>query len=139
MKRIQFIRFWSIAVGAMDACTGMLLICTPSRVLELLQIAPVGNECMLFLRWIGVFVAGVGLSYLFSLGRRGQGESIWYATALIRILVAVFLTTSILTGEMPTPWLTVAVTDALVAVVQIAVIWAGWWAEFRHFSAKRRL
>jgi len=139
MNRIQFIRFWSIAVGAMDACTGMLLIFTPAQVLALLQIPPIGNESMLFLRWIGVFVAGVGLSYLFALGRRGQGEMIWYATALIRAMVAVFLTTSTLTGEMPMAWLAVAIADALVAVIQVAIIRAGWWAEFRHLSAKRRL
>ena len=134
MRRIQFIRFWSIAVGGMDAFTGALLLATPSRVLELLQIPPVGDEASLFLRWIGIFVMGVGLSYFFGLGRKGQGEAIWYATALIRTMVAVFLTTAILTDQMPMPWLLVAITDASVAIIQISISRLGWWADFRHLS-----
>lgn len=121
----------------MDAMTGLLLIFFPARVLELLGLPPLAAESMWFLQWIGVFVAGVGCSYLFAQARRGQGEAIWYATAMIRTMVAVFLTVTTLAGDAPMQWLTVAGTDAVVALVQIAVNRAGWWAEFRQYASKR--
>ena len=121
----------------MDATTGLLLLILPCRVVELLGLPPLATESVWFLRWIGVFVAGVGCSYFLAHARRGQGEAIWYATALIRAMVAVFLTVSILAGEVPMPWLTVALTDALVALVQVAVNRAGWWTEFRQYASRR--
>ncbi len=36
MKRVKFLRFWSIAVGSMDALTGLLLVIAPEAVLRLL-------------------------------------------------------------------------------------------------------
>lgn len=127
MKKIQFLKFWSMAVGSMDAVTGLLLIFVPALVLGLLGIAPPSPDAMVFLSWMGVFVCGVGLSYGLALGRRTRGETVWMFTALIRAMVAAFLIVRIVHGSLAPAWAAVAVSDALVAIVQIVILRAGWW------------
>lgn len=120
-----FCKWWSVAVGAMDASTGVLLVACPEWVLATLGINGVGAESIVFLRWIGVFVGSVGLSY--GLVLRGEGETVWKVTALVRVLVAVFVTASIVAGSLVPAWAGVAVTDAVVAVVQIVGLRKRWW------------
>ena len=40
MTKVKFLKFWSIAVGSMDALTGLLLIFFPVLVLKMLMIEP---------------------------------------------------------------------------------------------------
>jgi hypothetical protein len=130
MTKIRFLKFWSMAVGAMDAVTGMLLILAPELVLRLLRIESPSPDSMVYLSWVGVFVMAVGLSYGLALGgRRSRGEAVWMFTALVRILVAVFLATKITAGFMPPAWAAVAFSDGMVALVQIAILRKGWWRE----------
>lgn len=129
MKRVKFLRFWSIAVGSMDALTGLMLILTPEAVLRLLGILPQAQDTLVFVSWIGTFVLAVGLSYGLALGKRGAGEATWVFTSLVRILVAAFLTVRILNESMVQTWALVAVADAAVAIVQIVILRAGWWKE----------
>lgn len=127
MNKIQFLRLWSVAVGAMDAVTGLLLIFAPAVVLGMLGIARPSPDALVFLSWMGVFICGVGLSYGLALGKRPHGETVWAFTALIRAMVAVFLTANIINGALAPAWALVGVSDAFVAVVQIAILRAGWW------------
>lgn len=129
MKRVKFLRFWSIAVGSMDALTGLLLIIAPEAVLRLLDTPPPAQDALVFVSWIGVFVMAVGLSYGLALGKRGAGEATWGFTSLVRILVAVFLTVKILNESMAHAWAPVALADGVVAIVQIVILRAGWWKE----------
>jgi hypothetical protein len=130
MTKIRFLKFWSMAVGAMDAVTGMLLILAPELVLRLLRIESPSPDAMVYLSWVGVFVMAVGLSYGLALGgRRSRGEAVWMFTALVRILVAVFLATKITAGFMAPAWAAVAFSDGMVALVQIAILRKGWWRE----------
>jgi hypothetical protein len=50
-------------------------------------------------------------------------------TALVRILVAVYLTVQITKGDMATTWAVVAFSDGLVAMVQMVILRKGWWRE----------
>jgi hypothetical protein len=127
MNKIGLIKFWSIAVGSMDAVTGILLIFFPLLVLQLLGIAAPSADAVVFLRWIGVFVCGVGLSYGLALGHRFRGETVWGFTALIRSLVAVFLLVQIVMGSVVPAWGLVGISDAFVAVVQVVILRLGWW------------
>lgn len=129
MTKAKFLRYWSVAVGSMDALTGLLLIFVPALVLRMLGIAPPAGEVLVFISWIGVFVMSVGLSYGLVLGKRGWGEAAWIFTSLVRIMVAVFLTARILDGSLPKAWALVALADASVALVQMAVVRAKWWRE----------
>lgn len=130
MTKTRFMKFWSVAVGSMDAITGLLLIFAPALVLRLLKIEAPSPDAMIFLSWIGVFVMAVGLSYGLALGRhRGAGETVWMFTSLARILVAVFLIIQITQENMAPAWLLVALSDGLVAFVQMVILRKGWWRE----------
>lgn len=129
MNRIKFIKFWSIAVGSMDAVTGLLLIFVPSLVLKLLGVGAPSADALVFLSWMGVFIAGVGLSYAMALGRRSRGETVWEFTAMIRIMVAVFLTIRILDGTLAANWALVGGCDGMVGVFQLVILRLGWWKE----------
>ena len=126
---MRFLKFWSLAVGAMDALTGLLLIFIPARVLELLGIRLPSPDALVFLSWIGVFVMSVGLSYGLVLFKRRHGEAVWTFTSLVRMAVAVFLTTRVLGETLEKSWMLVAVSDAAVALVQIVILRLGWWRE----------
>lgn len=127
MNKLIFLKFWSVAVGSMDAATGLLLIFVPALVLGMLGITPPSPDALVFLSWIGVFVCGVGLSYGLALGKPSRGETVWVFTALIRSMVAVFLTVRIINGTLAPAWMVVGISDAFVAVVQIVILRAGWW------------
>jgi hypothetical protein len=130
MTKTDFLKFWSVAVGSMDALAGLLLIFAPGQVLRALQIEAPSADTMVFLSWIGVFVMAVGLSYGLALGRhRGAGEAVWMFTSLVRILVAVFLTIEITQANMAPAWAVVAFADGLVALVQMVILRKGWWRE----------
>ena len=130
MTKTRFLKFWSVAVGSMDALTGLLLIFAPAQVLRLLKIETPSPDAMVFLSWIGVFVMAVGLSYGLALGRhRAAGEAVWMFTSLVRILVAVFLIIRITQGNMASAWALVALSDGVVALVQMAILRKGWWRE----------
>ncbi len=130
MTKTRFLKFWSVAVGSMDALTGMLLIFMPELVLRLLRIEAPPPDAMVYLKWIGVFVMAVGLSYGLALGKhRGAGEAVWMFTSMVRILVAVFLTIQITADVMAPAWVVVALSDGVVALVQMAILRKGWWRE----------
>lgn len=118
-------KWWSVLAGSMDALTGILLVFAPGLVLRLLGISHAGP--LVFVSWIGVFVAAVGLSYGLVFRGPAAGETVWAFTALARSLVFVFLTVHVALGRMETAWLLVAVSDAAVAAVQFAGLRAGWW------------
>lgn len=129
MKRIQFLRGWSVAVGSMDAVTGLLLIFAPGLVLGLLGIAAPSADSRVFLSWIGLFVMAVGLSYSMALGSRERGETVWMFTALVRILVAVFIAARVIEGSLAPAWAMVGISDGVVGLVQLLILRKGWWKE----------
>jgi hypothetical protein len=130
MSKLNFLKIWSVMVGGMDAFTGLLLIVTPATVLRLLRIEAPGEDTLVYLSWIGVFVLAVGLSYGLALGKhRGRGEAVWLFTALVRILVAVFIVTQITRKTMAPAWIVVALSDGIVATVQMVILRRNWWRE----------
>ena len=126
MHKVKFLRGWSVAVGSMDAVTGLLLIVAPRQVLMMLGMAPPSPDALIFLSWIGVFVAAVGLSYAMALGKRERGEAVWGFTALVRIMVAVFLTFRIFDGTLAPAWAVVGISDGVVGLLQVMILRAGW-------------
>ena len=93
MNRLKFMHGWSVAVGAMDAVTGLLLVFAPSLVLGLAGHAGTGR------RGVGVLELDRGV-------RDGGGPGLWFgfrqpprpvprcgrSPAIIRLMVCVFLT-----------------------------------------------
>lgn len=129
MNQRKILIAWSLAVGSMDACTGIILVFAPGFVTGLLGITETAVHAAVFLSWMGVFITGVGLSYAFALGGRSEGIAVWKITSLIRLMVAAFVTWKAATGELEPRWLLVAASDAAVAIVQICILKLGWWKE----------
>jgi hypothetical protein len=117
--------------GSGDAATGFLLMVTPGWTLKLMGIQQLPQP-IAFAGFVGVFVLGVGLAYFYAarlpLNARNapRWQTVWWLTALIRSLVAVFIAWQILAGRMEKAWLTVAVTDGLLAVFQWTGLIRGW-------------
>lgn len=127
----RWVRLYALAAGACDTTTGVLLVLAPAAVTALLGVPGKLAE-PIFLRWIGVFVGGVGLAYLlpFLLGARPPGfaarlRAVFEVTALLRAAVALFVTTAVAAKALPAAWLPVAATDATLAAVQLAMIHRG--------------
>lgn len=127
MNQKSFLKFWSLAVGSMDALTGFLLIINPMLVLWLLGIEQPSSDALIFLSWIGTFVMAVGLSYAFAILCPSEGEMVWAITTLVRLLVVMFLGYQIFVHAMSPKWGLVAFADGFVAVVQWIILRAGWW------------
>lgn len=123
LKPAAWISWWSAAVGSMDACTGLLLIFAPEFTLNLMKLS-VPADALPYQSWIGAFVLSTGLAYGWAIPQpsnereKGSREVIWKMTALVRTVIALFLTSRILTGGLSVGWSTVAATDAVVALVQ---------------------
>ena len=117
----------------MDACTGLLLIFAPEFTLKLMKLS-VPADVLPYQSWIGAFVLSTGLAYAWAIRQpvnereRGARETIWKMTALVRTVIALFLTAKILTGGLSAGWATVVATDAVVALVQWVALRRRWLA-----------
>jgi hypothetical protein len=119
-------RLFCFIAGLCDASTGVLLVAAPALTLRLMGIEPAPSDPT-FLRFVGVFVGGVGLSYLYpwALDARRREERVWTVlevTAGLRLLVAAFVLSSIATGALVARWSMVASTDLAFALAQLAWI-----------------
>lgn len=137
--------------GLCDLLTGILLVLSPETVLAMLGLPEVSEP--IFLRYVGVFVANVGLAYSLPWWPRGSGwsphgrgassvrasgvtqaiEQVFALTALVRLSVASFLFVAVLADALAGPWLLVGLTDLALAGVQIAWLRRGGVAQ-RFFA-----
>jgi hypothetical protein len=119
-------RLFCFIAGLCDASTGVLLVAAPALTLRLMGIESAPADPT-FLRFVGVFVGGVGLCYLYPwlLDARRREERVWTVlevSAGLRLLVAAFVLTSVATGALVARWSMVAVTDLAFALAQLAGI-----------------
>jgi len=119
-KLEQFAVWLALSAGGLDFCTGLGLMLAPALVLKLMGAAPIGAEAIVYLRWIGAFVAAVGFSYLWSffrsdvaLLRAALELTIWF-----RLAAGGYSVWAIATGALPLIWVSVPVTDFALAAVQ---------------------
>ncbi len=124
--------------GASDTLTGILLLVAPVRTLSWMFIpAPAADP--IFLRYIGLFVAVVGLVYFYpwlwqsDSQRRARLAPVLEMTALVRTAVALFLAVAVTTGALPVPWMTILVFDATLAAAQLFILQHRGW----HGPAQR--
>lgn len=126
-------RLFVLAAGSCDALAGAGLLVAPALVLRLLAV-PVPAGDLFALRFVGVFVASVGLAYLAPLGapagarREARLAAALELTAGVRLAVAVFLAAAVASGQPP-GWLVVACTDAAVATSQLVLLGRGFFRD----------
>jgi len=124
--RRRWLLLYQAAAGLCDTITGALLVLAPARTFRLMGLTivpqPIG-----FVRFVGMFVLCVGLSYLWAAAAwpiaewRGQ----WRVTALIRSGVAFLLLWQVASGAMEHGWVAVILTDGILAAVQWIGLWRG--------------
>lgn len=118
---------WLFALaGGLDSATGLLLLVVPTHTLSLMGIGS-GPSDPALLRFVGAFVFGVGLSYLAALRfpRPGRARTVAESTALLRLSVGTYVAVAVAVGWLPTPWLTVAVADLMLASAQAWLVARG--------------
>lgn len=128
--RIWLLTYQCLA-GLSDTSTGGLLIVAPRWTLTLMGVGRFPQPIE-FASFVGVFVLGVGLVYLYAMrlpldaAHAPRWQTVWAVTALIRTLVAVFLLGEISSGRMEPAWLTVAIFDGALALIQWIGLTKGW-------------
>ena len=123
---------YQYAAGLCDMSTGLLLVFAPAWTLHLMGIS-VPPQPIEFTSFIGVFVFSVGLTYFWvaliwplSAASIPTWQTQWLITALIRILVALFLLSEIASGRMEPRWIVVALSDGVLALIQWYGLCRGW-------------
>lgn len=114
-----------LIAGAVDTVTGALLMASPTLALGLMGVAPMPAE-PIYLRFIGAFVAGVGISYVLPFRDRPNRDvrlvAMLEMTAFVRFAVGGFVAVAVLCGALGPAWSTVAVTDLGLATAQVAIV-----------------
>jgi hypothetical protein len=125
MKANQ-IKLFQWGVGACDASTGLLLVIAPVWTLHLMGIETLPEPADI-ISFVGIFVFAVGLSYFLVNSDDLAGWKMqWKITALVRLLVAVFLLWKIMVTGWEIRWVSVLLTDLVVASIQILGLKRGW-------------
>ena len=123
---------YTAIAGGLDTVTGLGFVFVPELTLAAMGADPEMEADTFFLSFVGVFVASVGLGYLWALWRwlrRGDTaflRAVWRLTILIRLASGAFCTMSLLNGDLDPGWLGVPLADFLFAAVQIWLLRAGW-------------
>jgi hypothetical protein len=132
-------RYWIVLyqylAGLCDTVTGLLLIAAPAWTLGLMGLTIIPQP-VAFVRYIGVFVLSVGISYPWAalgwplsthahIGWTTQ----WKLTALIRTLVALFIVWQVATAALESKWISVAFSDGTFALIQWIGLRKGWLAR----------
>lgn len=120
----KWTRWLAAAAGAMDTATGAGLLLLPAWTLQRMGIAPPGSEALGFVRFVGVFVGAVGLSYLVAWGRGHDRalRTVFDFTRLFRAGAGSFTGVMVFAADWPPAWLAVTIADLALVVVQSAVL-----------------
>lgn len=133
MKR-RILLVYQLLTGLSDSLTGVLLIFAPAFALRLMSLQ-VSTAALPFLSYIGAFVLSVGIACFYGalLIRRAdfapELEVVWLLTTITRGLVAVFVIGKVVSGTFEAGWMTVAITDGVLALLQTIGLFKGWLAD----------
>jgi hypothetical protein len=123
-----------LLTGWTDILTAVVFLGAPDLTLQLMQL-PAPRESMVLLSLVGAFVLAVGLSSLYGAyitfrgDRIARVEAVWLLTAFTRASVAIFISEKILTLNLGTGWLVVAVTESICVLIQAVGLRRGWLAN----------
>lgn len=128
----RWLILYQYIAGLCDTGTGLLLIVAPEWTLRLMGLSVIPQP-IVFVRYIGVFVLAVGLTYLWAAvslpltSHAHIGWSVqWKVTALVRTLVAVFVVGQIALSALESRWVSVAISDGAFAAFQWIGLRKGW-------------
>ena len=113
----------SLIAGALDFCTGFVLVVAPALMLHLMGVKEVYGD-LVYLRFVGAFVFAVGTSYLWAWrGWRLTGKATLLRatleiTIIFRLAAGTFAAWAILRGWLVPAWASVTLTDFGLALTQ---------------------
>lgn len=126
--KLNRIAFWlAVGAGLMDFSTGLGLVALPVFTLSAMRVAaPASPEGLLFLRFVGAFVAAVGAMYLWgAAGPRARLRTVLGVSVFPRLGAGSFTAWAVLTGALPAGWIMVSATDLALVVVQLWLLSRG--------------
>lgn len=130
MRRLPWLPIYCRLAGSVDLTTGLLLLMAPAFTLRMMGTsAAVADE--IWIRWVGVFVAAVGLAYwlpdlLHPAARRSDRRvAALEFTALVRLAVAAFVGWALASGRLEPAFASVLATDLGLGLLQIAMLRRG--------------
>ena len=117
-------RLLALLAGGMDTLTGLGLVAAPALTLRAMMVPVPGAEALLYVRFVGTFVAAVGVSYLFALVRPGGGglREVFRFTLAFRAAAGAFTAGAVLFGALAPAWLVVTATDLALVALQVGLL-----------------
>jgi hypothetical protein len=121
MKLLPLARLFTLTAGAMDFATGIGLVFFPAQLLPLMRVATPAPDALVFLRFVGAFVAAVGASYLWAWSRRDTASLrfVFAFTIIFRLAAGTYSAVAIACGWLPPMWLSVPATDLALVAAQL--------------------
>jgi hypothetical protein len=117
MNPTKLARWLALGAGVLDCAAGGSLLAGPAVTLRVLGLGEPGAEALLFVRFVGVLVAALGVSYLWALWRPVERlRVVLGATIFFRLATGSYTGAAVLLGALPGAWCQVTFADfALVA------------------------
>ncbi|MDO8545298.1 MAG: hypothetical protein Q7S40_33065 [Opitutaceae bacterium] len=112
--------WFAVIAGFTDFATGIGLVTAPAFTLEQMGAEVPGREALLFVRFVGVFVAAVGSSYLWALANGSMSflRSVFQLTVFFRVAAGSFTGIAVALHLLSPAWVAVTATDLLFVGVQ---------------------
>jgi hypothetical protein len=132
MKLPFLARLLALGAGALDFTTGLGLVFLPAAVLPLMRVPiPADADALVFLRFVGAFVAAVGASYLWAWLRRRTHElrAVFTFTIFFRLAAGSFSAVAIARGWLSPAWLSVPLTDFGLVAAQLWLLRQPIWTD----------
>jgi|GEM_PF-1538901 len=125
--KVKLVKIWSVLMGLVNLLVGILLLACPAAFAAILGLAPAAPDVPALLSGVGVLVGGMGLSYFVVLWPFKGGRIVWYVTSLLYGMTSAAIVWTLEMDCLPANCLLVALLGFLLALVQVAVLRAGWW------------
>ena len=121
MKLLPLARLFTLAAGLMDFMTGLGLVFFPAQLLPLMRVPVPSDDAIVFLRFVGAFVAAVGATYLWAWSRRDTASLrfVFAFTIIFRFAAGTYSAFAIARGWLPPMWLSVPATDLFLVAAQL--------------------
>jgi hypothetical protein len=121
MKLLPLARLFTLTAGAMDFATGLGLVFFPAQLLPLMRVSLPTPDALVFLRFVGAFVAAVGATYLWAWSRRDTASLrfVFAFTIIFRFAAGTYSAVAIARGWLPLMWLSVPATDLFLVAAQL--------------------
>ena len=120
----RYARLLALVAGLLDFGTGLGLVFFPTEILPLMRVQIPTEDALVYLRFVGAFVAAVGASYLWAIVRCGveRLRNILEFTILFRLAAGTFSAVAIARGWLSPAWASVPATDFALIGIQLWLI-----------------